>query len=67
MGERRGGITPTGQDDHGWEYDSDDNSTNVCPVLIRVVVSTTMIETQNWPYVLMYLAEDVPPLYNTDG
>ena len=34
---------------------------------LHVVMSTTMLESQNWPYMLTYLAVDVPPLYDADG
>jgi hypothetical protein len=34
---------------------------------LHVVLSTTMLESQNWPYMLTYLAVDIPPLYDTDG
>lgn len=33
---------------------------------LHVVMSTTMLESQNWPYMLTYLAVDVPPLYDDD-
>jgi len=34
---------------------------------LHVVLSTTRLESQNWPYMLTYLAVDIPPLYDTDG
>jgi len=34
---------------------------------LHVVLSTTMLESQNWPYMLTYLAVDIPPLHQTEG
>jgi len=34
---------------------------------IHVVTSATLIESQNWPYMLTYLAVDIPPLNQPDG
>ena len=34
---------------------------------LHVVLSTTMLESQNWPYMLTYLAVDIPPLHEIEG
>ncbi|KAF9646178.1 hypothetical protein BDM02DRAFT_281733 [Thelephora ganbajun] len=34
---------------------------------VRVILSTTMLESQNWPYMLPYLEVDIPPLWDTGG
>lgn len=34
---------------------------------LHVVLSTTVLESQTWPYMLTYLEVDIPPLYNPEG
>lgn len=34
---------------------------------LHVVLTTTMLESQTWPYMLTYLEVDIPPLYNSEG
>ena len=34
---------------------------------LHVVISTTVLESQTWPYMLTYLEVDIPPLYSADG
>lgn len=34
---------------------------------LHVVTAATMLESKNWPYMLTYLAVDIPPLDDTSG
>ena len=34
---------------------------------LHVVMSTTILESRSWPYMLTYLAVDIPPLFDTYG